>query len=203
MADSKKPISPKTSSLQVGRMSRSLDRRIHRRGFLSRVAKLGAVVALAPVAGVLRPLPAWAGSPSDCINGTCNSGSTCCSQGTSVFCCQLSGGNNNCPSGTSRSGYWRCSASSGTCYGGASNARFYIDCNVSSGSNCSCKCGGNDCSKRRTCCNSREWHNCNHDQIFGSIKCRIVRCSNPSGLFNDCHHKNTREPSCSGDAACL
>lgn len=103
----------------------------------------------------------------------CGTNTECNSSNCSVFCCSAFG-SNNCPSGTSRTGWWRCLDSS--CAGGS---RYYIDCAVPSGTSCNCTCP-NGCNGKPACKHSCVYDNCSSCSNFGKIKCRIVRCSDPS-----------------------
>lgn len=85
------------SQTLVARISRVVDSRAGRRGFLSRSALGATALAVAPVTYVLRPTTAHAaicgcnGTMCECENGCCD--------GYTDFCCKLSG-LNLCPPGT-------------------------------------------------------------------------------------------------------
>lgn len=168
----------------------ALERRSSRRGFLARATLTGCALALSPVKYLTRPVSA-AALLITCSD--CNQGDLCCTS-NSVFCCTLTGVN-VCPSGTTRSGWWKCSY--GACAGGT---RYFIDCNGGCGQGC--RCPDEDCFKRKTCCNSRQWFNCNSGQTLGKIRCRIVTCTNPGVVFDDCSNSGSNDNTCGQDCTC-
>jgi hypothetical protein len=144
-----------------------VSRKVSRRSFISRATIVAAAAAGSPFAFALNPEKAMA--VVTCSD--CGSGSACC-EGNSAFCCTLTG-ENSCPNGTVKSGWWRCSYNQ--C---ASGYRYFIDCNDNS---CTCQCANGDCDRRKTCCNSQAYFQCNSNA--GKVKCRIVRCTNPGSIW--------------------
>lgn len=141
-----------------------LERRTSRRGLLIRFAVGASAMAVAPIRYLVRPESAWA--YISCSN--CSPSSLCCTATTSCFCCSITGGTNDCPSGSQRCGWWYCSA----------NGITYIDCC----SNCSVAfCCGASCGNRQGCRNPREYTNCGCNQspctcvTQNTIHCRITR----------------------------
>lgn len=174
------------------RASSAVGRRISRRGFISKATLAAAAAAAAPFAFAMRPIAANA---ITCAN--CSPGDLCCAV-NSVFCCTLTG-NNSCPSGSVKSGWWRCSYDA--CQP-TSPYRYFIDCNPTG--SCTPQCANNLCSRRKTCVNPRTYTQCGPSSL-GPVKCRIVRCQNPGTLWPvDCdtipiNSSNT----CSETAGCL
>src|SRR5438132_123002 len=97
------------------RVSRVVESRSSRRGFLVRSALTGTALVAAPTVYVLRPTTAYAAICS-CSGSACDCGSLCC-DGYTEFCCTLIGVN-ACPSGTALGGWWTAGGSS-LCGGGA------------------------------------------------------------------------------------
>lgn len=210
----------------VDSVSPKIERRISRRNLLTKLTKAGTILSLTPVAYVMRPTPAAADispdgiDPSDYFGdvpgtgdiddlaedgntliagtkpGDC-SGQTCSTDPNTAFCCGLTG-RNYCPSGTHKSGWWKCSYA-----GCASGTRYFIDCNVGPASSCTCHCANQKCSHRKVCCNSREWFNCNSYLTLGRIKCRIVRCKNPGNIWAECSKSGVVSNTCGDTAGCL
>lgn len=189
------------STTVVTALSRFLDKRTSRRGFLMRLAVVGSAVAVGPVRYLLEPDSAWAVT---CGSGGCGSGSLCC-DGESEFCCTLVG-SNCCPAYTFVSGWWKCAPYSGSGYCSSARQRYYLDCARASGHSCrgtggTCACGDGSCNCRITCCNLFTYCNanlslqsCNSGNHGGQyspheVVCRIITCSNPCGLTSDgCGH---------------
>lgn len=154
----------------------ALPGRTSRRGFLTKVGRVGAAVASAPIYNLLRTPNAQA-APIPTICG-CVGTAPCNTFNTSIYCCSMPNGTNNCPSGTYKSGWWRCNDVDPAMCGGA--YRYYIDCNPTSG--CSCNCP-NGCNGHPSCKFARDYTNCNGDMSLSRIRCRIVRCSNPGSIW--------------------
>ncbi len=176
----------------VGTIGSVLEKRTSRRGFIATAMKTGVGVATWSIYGLLRPTAALASCPhndcSCCSDGTVTCDCSCSDQcnmfTVSIFCCSIPGGTNNCPSGTYRSGWWRCSDTNPDICSGS--YRYYIDCNPTPGPNqCPCTCP-NGCSGHPSCRYCREWSQCNTGMSLGRNKCRIVRCQNPGTIFSDC-----------------
>jgi hypothetical protein len=179
----------------------AIQRRTSRRGFLSKVAKVGAVAAAGPIYSVLTAPNA---SAIDCLTCSVDPNGQCASFTTSIFCCSISGGSNVCPSNTRRSGWWRCNDTDPAICP-SSVYRYYIDCNADPGQ-CACDCP-NGCAGHPSCKFDREYVNCNPDVNLGKIKCRIVRCTNPGSLWPA--HCDTAggtlsdlDPACNCNATC-
>jgi hypothetical protein len=154
--------------------SKSLERRTTRQGFLVRMGLVGSALVVAPLRYLIRPGSAWAyvTSCSSCTSGLCFTSHT------SAFCCTLDGGTNDCPSGTSPCGWWRCCDPTycGTGY------KYFLDC-------CGCTniaghCAQDSCGDRKVCCYDKEWGQCTTS--YTKIRCRIIRCVNPGTLFSNC-----------------
>ena len=88
----------------VERVSRVVDRRAGRRGFLRSSAMAATAMAVAPVAYAVRPTTAEAAIVL-CKGHQCNTGALCCDNYTE-FCCKLTG-ENLCPPGTVVAGWWK------------------------------------------------------------------------------------------------
>jgi hypothetical protein len=150
----------------------------NRRSFLVKAAAAGSAFMVGPVRFLLYPSSAWAANcpaPGGCTTGSCT-------DGYSAFCCGLSGGSNNCPSGTSPGGWWYACLPTTYC---STGHRYYIDCMGNCPGDCSaCQCKSNDCSQRRVCCN-HGYTNCGGSSS-AILRCRIVRCVNPCTLFAQC-----------------
>lgn len=140
---------------------------LSRRRFLSRVAVVGAAVAIDPLRYALKPGSAYA--------QVCGDGASCGS-GWTAFCCTVNNGANTCPSGSYVAGWWRIDDSP-FCLGAA---RYVIDCNRSPNASCSCRCASGSCDQRRVCCNNFRYGQCN-TQIPGvtEVVCRVVTCTAP------------------------
>jgi hypothetical protein len=152
----------------VDRLGRALaGSGLSRRRFLSRVAVVGAAVAVDPIRYAIKPGSAYA--------QVCGDGASCGS-GWTAFCCTVNAGRNTCPPGSYVAGWWRIDDSP-FCLGAA---RYVIDCNRSPGASCSCRCADGACDKRRVCCNNFRYGQCN-TQIRGvtEVVCRVVTCTAP------------------------
>lgn len=146
-----------------------------RRGFLVRFALGATAFAVGGVRYLVRPQSALA--YISCSN--CSSTSTCCTAGTSCFCCVITG-SNDCPTNSARCGWWYCST----------NGITYIDCCMGCAGYSFC-CGA-ECYNSPGCKFGREYFNCGCDYGSGctcidanaTIRCRITRriASPPNGL---------------------
>jgi hypothetical protein len=180
-----------------------MERRVSRRGFLSRMALGGSALAVAPIRFLTRPLSAE--QTVHCSD--CSSGSLCC-DGWTAFCCQVTAGNSNfCPPNTYRGGWWKCTSYRGTNLCDPQNIRYLIDCNLLPGNSCSegCHCANNDCGQRSTCCNVFKYGQC-HVEItqITPIVCRMVRCRNPCEIWPDCNCTYKQDDNtCAHEAGCL
>jgi hypothetical protein len=187
----------------VRRVGRLLERRISRRGMLSRAALAGSAFAVAPVRYLVRPGTAWAViGPGDCPpNSKCNDGWT-------AFCCEIEHGRNTCPPSSYVAGWWKCTAyrGSGLCH--EEGVRYYIDCNrlphhVFPGG---CQCAHGDCGRRRVDCNHFRYGQCN-TQIAGTteVACRLVICENPASVAGlNCNPTEmVDDRTCVHEAGCL
>jgi len=145
-----------------------------RRGFLAGMAVAGSALATKPFDYVLKPNTAYA--------SVCGSGATC-AEGWSVFCCTINNGQNSCPPGSFLAGWWKADNSS-FCGG---NARYYLDCNATCPTSCSCYCPTGTCDNRRTCCNQFRYGQC-HQEIAcaGPVVCRVVSCTPPWQMDRAC-----------------
>jgi hypothetical protein len=151
----------------VRRLTNSLDGRTNRRGFLTRVAVVASALSVDPFGFVFRPRTAYA--------SVCGPASTC-GEGWSVFCCTINAGRNECPPGSFIAGWWKADSSS-WCGG---RARYYVDCNASCSSPCTCYCPTGTCDNRRTCCNQFRYGQCNQQiACYGPVVCRLVSCTAP------------------------
>jgi len=180
---------PTIGQRAVDGLTRWLQTRTGRRGFLVRAGVVGAAVAADPVGYVLKPGTAYA--------SVCGSGASC-SSGWSVFCATINGGVNSCPPGSIAAGWWKADGAS-LCGG---RARYIVDCNAtctrctsagaragicsSSCWSCSCRCGpGSSCDQRRTCCNAFRYGQCNTQvHQVGGVHCRVVSCTPPWKFAN-------------------
>jgi hypothetical protein len=161
------------SQAAVERVTKVIESRTtSRRSFLVRAVGLSAAIAAAPIKFLLYPSNAFAVTPTSCGSGT-----TCHDSDYHTFCCTLSGGSNNCPSGTNLGGWWYANVGSGYCSQGP--IRYYLDCLSTT---CSCTCANNLCSNRKECCHGGYSSNCNQGRFSGNVFCRIVRCVNPCNI---------------------
>jgi hypothetical protein len=186
----------------VDALGRLLERRLSRRGALSRAALAGSAFAVAPVRYLVRPGTAWAViGPGNCSSGNCLDGYT-------AFCCEIEHGRNTCPKDTYIAGWWKCTSytGSGLCHRGG--VRYYIDCNRIPGHIFpgGCQCARGDCARRRVDCNHFRYGQCN-TQIVGTteVVCRLVICQNPASLPGwSCNGTEmVDDNTCSHEARCL
>lgn len=172
----------------VGRVSRMVERRPGRRGFLRSSAMAATAMAVAPVAYAIRPTTAEAAVVL-CRGHQCSPGALCC-DGWTEFCCKLTG-ENLCPPGTIVAGWWKADGS-GFCDLGGPRPRYYLDCNLTCDDGCRCprglcarnctaarcQCSGG-CDTRKSECLTFRYGQCNQNLCVGPIKCRIVTCVPP------------------------
>jgi len=148
----------------VHRASALFSGRTSRRSFLTRTAMVGSALAVGPIDFLLKPGTAYA-----YVCGTCSDGWT-------AFCCTINGGKNVCPPNSFVAGWWKADNAAYCC--GA--ARYIIDCNATCPTKCSCRCAGDSCDGRRTCCNQFRYGQC-HTEIacYGPVVCRVATCTPP------------------------
>ena len=173
----------------VERVSRVVDRRAGRRGFLRKSAMAATAMAVAPVAYAVRPTTAEA-AIIVCKGHRCPSDALCCDN-WSEFCCKLTG-ENLCPPNTIVAGWWKADGS-GFCDLNGPRPRYYLDCNFTcdEGCRCSssgfcsrnctparCQCSGG-CDTRKSECIRFRYGQCNQDVCVGPLSCRIVTCVPP------------------------
>ena len=159
----------------VNALSRVVDHRSSRRGFLSRSAMGATALAVAPCAG-----------------SSCDCGSSCC-DGYTDFCCQVTG-ENLCPPGTIVAGWWKADGSGFCDVDGKRRPRYYLDCNLPCDDGCGCGGAGvcsssctsahcrclEGCGSRAVECTRFRYGQCNQDvACVGPIACRIVTCVVP------------------------
>jgi hypothetical protein len=180
-----------------------LERRISRRGVLSRMALGGTALAVAPLRYLLRPGTAWAViRPEDCPPGTR------CTDGYTAFCCEIRQGDNRCPPHTYVAGWWKCTEYTGRGLCGPQGYRYYIDCNRTPGERFpgGCKCARDDCGRRRVDCNHFRYGQCN-TQVEGitEVVCRVVVCRHPATVdgFNCNRTFKVDDATCRHGAGCL
>ncbi|MXZ53994.1 MAG: S-layer homology domain-containing protein, partial [Acidimicrobiaceae bacterium] len=174
----------------VERVSRVVDRRAGRRGFLRSSAMAATAVAVAPVAYAIRPTTAEA-AIVHCQRNRCRSSALCCDPYTE-FCCKLTG-ENLCPPGTVVAGWWKVDGS-GFCDLNGPSPRYYLDCNFTCHESCSCRWSDGTCARgctpafcdcrggcdtRKSECTRFRYGQCNQDVCVGPLKCRIVTCVPP------------------------
>ena len=173
----------------VERVSRVVDRRAGRRGFLRKSAMAATAVAVAPVAYAIRPTTAEA-AIIQCRGHECRPGALCCDN-WSEFCCKITG-ENLCPPGTIVAGWWRADGS-GFCDLNGPQPRYYLDCNFTCDEGCRCSSGGlctrsctsavckchGGCDTRKSECTRFRYGQCNQDLCVGPLHCRIVTCVPP------------------------
>jgi hypothetical protein len=175
----------------VAALSRVVDGRSSRRGFLRRSAMGATALAVAPATYALRPTTAHAAVTGS--EGTCSDGYT-------DFCCQLTG-QNLCPPGTVVAGWWKADGSGMCDLEGQRRPRYYLDCNRTCPEGCGCgrsgvcgRCDGADCrclgdpaSSRKVDCTRFRYGQCNQDiPCVGAIACRIVTCVAPWRWHGSC-----------------
>lgn len=148
----------------VHRASSLLAGRTDRRSFLTRTAVVGSALAIGPIDFLMKPGTAYA--------YTCGT----CSDGWTAFCCTIMSGRNVCPPDSFVAGWWKADNAAYCC--GA--ARYIIDCNATCPTKCSCRCAGDACDGRRTCCNQFRYGQC-HTEIscYGPVVCRVATCTPP------------------------
>ena len=173
----------------VERVSRVVDRRAGRRGFLRSSAMAATAMAVAPVAYAVRPTTAAAAIVT-CRGHQCSPGALCCDN-WSEFCCKITG-ENLCPPGTIVAGWWKADGS-GFCDLHGPRPRYYLDCNFTCDESCRCSSGGlcdrsctaarcqchGGCDTRKSECIRFRYGQCNQDVCVGPLKCRIVTCVPP------------------------
>ena len=173
----------------VERVSRVVDRRAGRRGFLRKSAMAATAVAVAPVAYAIRPTTAEAAIVV-CKGRRCDSRALCCDN-YSEFCCKLTG-ENVCPPGTIVAGWWKADGS-GFCDLNGPRPRYYLDCNFTCDEGCRCRSSGfcdrgctpakcqchGGCDTRKSECIRFRYGQCNQDTCVGQLSCRIVTCVPP------------------------
>lgn len=178
-----------------------LERRMSRRTMLLRVAAAGSALTVAPVRYLLYPGTALAQiGPGDCSGGACTDGYT-------IFCCQINNGQNTCPSGTFPGGWWMCTDYTGSELCSAERVRYYVDCNqIPGNSEYSCHCAFDNCDYMREACNIFRYGQCN-TQIAGTtaVVCRMVVCENPGSIpgLNCSSSVAVDDSVCAQDAPCL
>ena len=148
----------------VNKASGFLSRRTSRRSFLTRTAVVGSALAVGPVDFLMKP-----GTAYGYLCGTCTDGWT-------AFCCTVNGGSNTCPPNSFVAGWWKADNAAYCC----GSARYIIDCNATCPTQCSCRCAGDSCDGRRTCCNQFRYGQC-HQEIacYGPVVCRVATCTPP------------------------
>ena len=173
----------------VERVSRVVDRRAGRRGFLRSSAMAATAMAVAPVAYAMRPTTAEAAIVL-CKGHQCSPGALCCDN-WSEFCCKITG-ENLCPPGTIVAGWWKADGS-GFCDLNGPRPRYYLDCNFTCDEGCRCSSSGfcdrgctaarcqchGGCDTRKSECIRFRYGQCNQDVCVGQLKCRIVTCVPP------------------------
>jgi hypothetical protein len=191
------------SARLVSAASALAERRVSRRGLLSRMALGGSALVVAPLRYLLRPGTAWAVlRPEDCRPGTR------CADGYTAFCCQIQHGANQCPPHSYVAGWWKCTDYKGRGLCGAQGFRYYIDCNRRPGEAFpgGCRCAGGTCGQRRVSCNRFRYGQCN-TQVAGKteVVCRVVVCSHPATVsgFNCNRTLKVDDRTCTHSAGCL
>ena len=173
----------------VERVSRMVDRRAGRRGFLRSSAMAATAMAVAPVAYAIRPTAAEAAVVL-CKGWECHPSALCCGR-YSEFCCRITG-ENLCPPQTIVAGWWKADGS-GFCDLDGPSPRYYLDCNFTCDENCSCRSSGfcdrgctparcqchGGCDTRKSECNRFRYGQCNQQVCVGELVCRIVTCVPP------------------------
>jgi hypothetical protein len=184
------------------RLGSRLERRVSRRGALSRGAVAASAFAVAPIRYLVRPGTAWAViDPGSCSSGLCTDGYT-------AFCCEIERGRNTCPAGTYVAGWWKCTDYRGGHLCHDAGVRYYLDCNRIPGHVFpgGCQCAQGTCAHRRVDCNHFRYGQCN-TQVQGTteVVCRLVICTNPAThaefACNDTLMIDDR--TCSHEAGCL
>ena len=163
--DDRSPTGRGFSQRLVDRITGSLTQRASsRRSFLTRTAIVGSALATGPVQFLLKP-----GTAYGYVCGTCSDGWT-------AFCCTINNGSNTCPPDSFVAGWWKADNAAYCC----GSARYIIDCNATCPTRCSCRCSGDGCDGRRTCCNQFRYGQC-HQEIacYGPVVCRVATCTPP------------------------
>lgn len=175
----------------VQALSRVVDHRASRRGFLTKSAMGATALAVAPAVYALRPTTAHA-AICTCAGSSCDCGSSCC-DGYTDFCCQ-STGVNLCPPNTVVAGWWKAHGSGFCDVDGKARPRYYLDCNLMCDDGCGCGGAGvcsssctsaecrclEGCGSRAVECTRFRYGQCNQDiACVGPIACRIVTCVVP------------------------
>jgi methylamine utilization protein MauE len=182
--------------------ARVLEGGVSRRSALTRIAVAGSALAVAPLRYLLYPGTALA----VVVPGSCGDG--LCTDGYTVFCCEIHQGLNTCPAGTFVGGWWMCTDYRGHQLCQGSGVRYYVDCNNLPGQPFpgGCRCADDDCSHRRQACNVFRYGQCNTD-IPGTtaVVCRVVTCENPSRTpeFNCNATLMIDDAVCGHEAGCL
>lgn len=146
------------------RASGVLSGRTSRRSFLTRTAVVGSALAVGPIDFLLKP-----GTAYGYLCGTCSDGWT-------AFCCTIMGGRNVCPPNSFVAGWWKADNAAYCC----GSARYIIDCNATCPTQCACRCAGDSCDGRRTCCNQFRYGQCNIQiACYGPVVCRVATCTPP------------------------
>ena len=159
------PLAGATFSQRLAhRASAMISGRSSRRSFLTRTALVGSALAVGPIDFLLKP-----GTAYGYLCGTCSDGWT-------AFCCTVNGGSNTCPPNSFVAGWWKADNAAYCC--GA--ARYIIDCNATCPTQCSCRCAGDSCDGRRTCCNQFRYGQCHLEiSCYGPVVCRVATCTPP------------------------
>ena len=146
----------------VQRASNVLGGRSSRRSFLTRTALVGSAMAVGPIDFLLKPGTAY--------GYLCGS----CSDGWTAFCCTINGGRNSCPPNSFVAGWWKADNAAYCC----GSARYIIDCNATCPTQCDCRCAGDSCDGRRTCCNQFRYGQCHLEiSCYGPVVCRVAICT--------------------------
>jgi len=186
----------------VGASAAFLERRMSRRSALVRLAVAGSALSVAPLRYLLYPEPAMA----VIVPGSCPGG--LCADGYTAFCCEISGGLNQCPPGTFAGGWWMCTDYRGRRLCADQGVRYYIDCNRIPGQAFpgGCQCANGTCSQRRVSCNVFRYGQCNtHVRGTTEVVCRQITCTNPGLIpsLNCSRHVSVDNATCGHDAPCL
>lgn len=148
----------------VHKASAAISGRTSRRSFLTRTAMVGSALAVGPIDFLLKP-----GTAYGYLCGTCSDGWT-------AFCCTIMGGRNVCPPNSFVAGWWKADNAAYCC----GSARYIIDCNATCPTQCACRCAGDSCDGRRTCCNQFRYGQCNLQiSCYGPVVCRVATCTPP------------------------
>jgi hypothetical protein len=186
----------------VGASAAFLERRMSRRSALVRMAVAGSALSVAPLRYLLYPEPALA----VIVPGSCHGG--LCTDGYTAFCCEISGGLNQCPPGTFAGGWWMCTDYRGSRLCADQGVRYYVDCNRIPGQSFpgGCQCANGTCSQRRVNCNVFRYGQCNtHIRGTTEVVCRQITCTNPGLIpsLNCSRHVSVDNATCGHEAPCL